>query len=334
MCLSTFRYEGHLPFITMADVRSLLREQRTLRRINHPHAVYSKTGTLSCAVCHIPIKSEVLWDGHLKSSAHIARARQPDDAAAIAPVESKKRKATENEEHTDHTKRSKPTQPSTGLSQALFDESAALEAPDKAESSKSPTQRPSTETTPYPRDPSSAAPPPSSNLPSDFFDSSSKAVATTVPGQVAADAIATETETVDEDEYAAFEREIAAAAATASNATITVAPVSAAELAARAIAEASAQKGQADVEIEGEEEDAVRRMEVEIDEMEVLEERAKRLRDRREELRKRQEGVGETVMGNGEAEANLQPEGVNPEEQDDEEEDDDDDLDDWTFRPA
>lgn len=54
----------------MADVRALLRQQRTARRINHPHAVYSDAGKLSCAVCHEPVRPESAWDDHLRGAQH------------------------------------------------------------------------------------------------------------------------------------------------------------------------------------------------------------------------------------------------------------------------
>jgi hypothetical protein len=172
----------------------------------------------------------------------------------------------------------------------------------------------------------------SSHLPSDFFDSSAGAVAVTTSSRTAIDAAAAET--VNEDEYAAFEREIAAAATAASNATISAAPVSAAELATRAIAEANVQeKEQANADIEDEQEDAVRRMEIEIDEMEELEERVKRLRNRREELRQRREKVGELAMGNGKNLNDVIPEGGDLDDDEDEDEDGDT-FDDWAFRPV
>ncbi|KAK4179140.1 hypothetical protein QBC36DRAFT_86282 [Triangularia setosa] len=57
----------------MADVRALLRQQRAARRIEHPHASYSDSGKLSCAVCHEPIKTESLWEDHLRSAGHRQR---------------------------------------------------------------------------------------------------------------------------------------------------------------------------------------------------------------------------------------------------------------------
>lgn len=60
----------------MADVRALLRQQRAARRIDHPLAAYSDSGKLSCTACREPIKSESLWEGHLRSAGHRQRLQQ------------------------------------------------------------------------------------------------------------------------------------------------------------------------------------------------------------------------------------------------------------------
>ncbi|KXX83033.1 hypothetical protein MMYC01_200472 [Madurella mycetomatis] len=57
----------------MADVRALLRQQRAARRIEHPHAAYSDAGKLLCTVCREHVKTESLWDGHLRSTGHRQR---------------------------------------------------------------------------------------------------------------------------------------------------------------------------------------------------------------------------------------------------------------------
>jgi zinc finger protein 830 len=57
----------------MADARTLLRQQRAARRINHPNATYSESGKLSCSLCHELIRSDALWDGHVRSDGHLRR---------------------------------------------------------------------------------------------------------------------------------------------------------------------------------------------------------------------------------------------------------------------
>lgn len=54
----------------MADVRSLLRQQRTQRRIDHPCAAYSDAGKLLCTACREPVRAEALWDQHVRSVRH------------------------------------------------------------------------------------------------------------------------------------------------------------------------------------------------------------------------------------------------------------------------
>lgn len=66
----------------MADVRTLLRQQRAARRIEHPHAGYSDAGKLLCTACHEHIKTETLWDGHLRSPGHRQRLQTLSQASA------------------------------------------------------------------------------------------------------------------------------------------------------------------------------------------------------------------------------------------------------------
>lgn len=54
----------------MADVRALLRQQRSARRVDHPHAIYSDSGKLSCSVCREPVRLESAWDDHIRSQLH------------------------------------------------------------------------------------------------------------------------------------------------------------------------------------------------------------------------------------------------------------------------
>src|SRR5271167_747887 len=54
----------------MADIRSLLRNEQASRRITHPNLSYTKSGLLNCLVCHLIIKAETLWEGHLRSPNH------------------------------------------------------------------------------------------------------------------------------------------------------------------------------------------------------------------------------------------------------------------------
>ncbi|KAG5927881.1 hypothetical protein E4U53_002786 [Claviceps sorghi] len=59
-----------------SDVRSLLRQQRAARRIDHPHAAYSDAGKLLCTLCREQLKTESLWNTHLGSQIHKERLQQ------------------------------------------------------------------------------------------------------------------------------------------------------------------------------------------------------------------------------------------------------------------
>jgi zinc finger protein 830 len=57
----------------MADARALLRAHRAENRIKHPHAAYSDAGKLLCRLCHDVVKTESLWDAHVRSQSHRQR---------------------------------------------------------------------------------------------------------------------------------------------------------------------------------------------------------------------------------------------------------------------
>jgi hypothetical protein len=253
--------------IAMADVRSLLKNERAARRIQHKHASYSTTGTLLCTVCHLQLKSETLWEGHLRSAGHLMRLQKkqeqeskhsPSANTEPPPIRSKKRKASdEEEEEGTIRKRSKA---SNGLPEGFFDG-----GPEENDSAAFPAemQIPSRPATPL-------KPPEAMMIPQP-------------EGQV------------DEDEWAAFESDIATAEAqvqAANDAVISAPAMSAAELTKKSAEEDYAQKKERqEAELEGDKEDAARKMEEDLEEMESLEARVRRLREKREELRRRGSNV-------------------------------------------
>ena len=314
----------------MADVRSLLKNERAARRIDHPQASYSTTGTLECSVCKLPLKSDLeVWNKHLKSTQHAMRAerlRISTKQPSSKPVQtiptinttttikgigngSKKRKA-DDEEDEDSRKR---TRPEDLNSRKSAKRKVSFDQPSETNATPLPTQirlaRPSpTQVTAPP------APTPSS-------------------------------ETVDEDEWAAFEASVARPAspspppttapttALTAAATITAAPLSAAEVAARSREEASMQsKERREAEVEGEKEDAARQLEEEFDEMEGLEERVRRLREQREALRLRKAAEAEERKALGPYSEDKPGEMVTTaasSREESEDEDDEADVDDW-----
>jgi zinc finger protein 830 len=274
----------------MADVRSLLKNERAARRIQHKYASYSSTGTLLCLVCHLQLKSESLWDGHLRSAGHIMRLQKLENEPASSKVHessTKKRKASDDEGEDTIRKRSKSAP--NGLPEGFFDPGTEKEPSPALHQIE--MQIPSRPATP--------------SKPSDPIPVLKKAEPQ-----------------VDEDEWAAFEADIATAEAqaqAANDAVISAPAMSADDIKKRtAEEEYTARRERQEAEIEGDKEDAARKMEEELEEMESLEARVKRLREKREELRKKESIVGLNKLPP--ATTSL----VEPMEEDDDEEEDED----------
>ncbi|KAI4129607.1 MAG: hypothetical protein LQ347_003711 [Umbilicaria vellea] len=311
----------------MADVRSLLRNERASRRITHPQASYTNAGTLICLVCHTQLKSESLWDTHLKSALHVKRSQSLRDGAPNPVADTngmRKRKADDGD--GDSRKKTKPI---GGLPDGFFDESNITRGvgvdSDPEPETMDEEQQEATGLV-------EAAPPEqkiySAGVPAGFFDASIKGA----PAPTTA---------IDEDEWAAFERDVAtpppgasaAPSALIAAATITAAPLTAAEISARSREEASIQtKERREAELEGEKEDAALRLEKEFEEMEELEERVKRLRQKREDLRSRREEEARAQGGTQAMNGVESAEGGGDEDDEDDDEDEGDEWDGWGLR--
>lgn len=270
----------------MTDVRSLLRNERASRRIVHPQATYSTTGTLACLVCHIQLKAESQWEKHLLSAQHAVRLQRIIDGTldrppgAPPPVEEslngggKKRKADDGEERAKKRRvqfeETVPDEPVHG------DSDAAATHSDQGGQDGGLIE--TATLVPHPRPEPLKVPPTPSNDDTNI----------TGYGNLSN---SNSRQTIDEDEWAAFEREVATLPPTTSvlmsEATTSAGPLSAAEIAAQEREEANVQKKERmEVVVEGEREDAARRLEDEFEEMAGLEERVRRLREQREKLRK------------------------------------------------
>jgi zinc finger protein 830 len=319
----------------MADVRTLLRNERNARRISHRHAKYSETGKLQCVVCHCELKNESLWNDHLRSENHLvllkrnghesgspagspepepAQTKNGDEEKAKAatpaekepaPKQTKKRKASDDddeEEQADTSRKRSKNAPLPGfLPQGFFDDATKAEseaAPSNGQEFRLPS-RPATPLKGPDAVPEAAKPP-----------------------------------TVDEDEWAAFEADIAAAEVAAEatdDAVISAAPMTTEEVAAQSREEEmSARKEKAEADLEGDKEDAVRKLEDEFEQMNELEERVRRLKEKREALRvKEPVAVAPEPAEGGKTEAsNATPE-EEDEDEDEDEDDDGEDDDDW-----
>lgn len=280
----------------MADVRSLLRNERATRRITHPHAFYSASGVLGCLVCRTQLKSEAFWDAHLHSKEHATRLKAEVEARTIleASQSSRKRKAGDDE--------------------SLDRKKSRAELPDVEEEEPTSPEDP--------REEAAAGPVADEENISEAARSGPNAVA-----------VEQSRDKVDEDEWAAFERDVATPppvppVASNSAATIEAAPISAAELAEQANTDGSASKRRRDAELEDEREDVSKQLEDEFDEMNELEQRVRRLKERREAIRKAQ-GIVANQNGTSVKHDSDQERYQDNHADDDDDDDDDDQVDDW-----
>ncbi|KAI8583985.1 hypothetical protein K450DRAFT_220911 [Umbelopsis ramanniana AG] len=89
------------------DVRSLLNKSRTERKsakqVQHPLAKYDTQGRLTCLICAIPVKNEVVWPSHLSSASHkqtLAKLRQMKEAPQTTQRENKVQARTASQRDT------------------------------------------------------------------------------------------------------------------------------------------------------------------------------------------------------------------------------------------
>ena len=243
------------------DARSLLQSERNACKIKHPHASYTSAGQLLCNVCDGFVKSNNLWEPHLRSEQHISRLKQTRHARATAGEQeravNRKRKAEDGD--LPESKRSRNDE----AAESEQDSTVALLSRDAGKSAKNVDGNESGQ------------------------DGTGQAPEIDQPEQG-----------VDEYEWDAFERDMAelensqpeqsTVPALAAVPTIEAAPLSAAELAAQAREEQSAQKGRRETEIEEEKAEASTQMDEEMSRMAQLDEKMKSLRQRREAIRRAQ----------------------------------------------
>jgi len=342
----------------MADVRSMLRNERASRRINHPQATYSTTGTLVCLVCHIQLKSESFWNKHLRSGQHAMRLQRIRDGTLGRPPgapppppedpeDDNSTNGTNPASNIDLTASSAPASTSqSAVGNSNGSKKRKADSDDDGEELRKRTKAGDNgffdQSTANPNGPSLVPP---HVQPRPLENSQTKA--SRLPAEPTEAEFATShtpppdpsDDQVDEAEWAAFERDIATPTSSPPNkpsaftaaATITAAPLTAAEIAAQSREQASLQaKEMREEEVEGEKEDAARRLEEEFEEMAELEERVRRLREKREGLRVRRDG-GNGDGGRAEREAAEEADVESGGEggSDEEDDDDDDEADEW-----
>ncbi|SPO04738.1 uncharacterized protein DNG_07423 [Cephalotrichum gorgonifer] len=269
----------------MADVRSLLRQQQASRRITHTHALYSDTGKLSCSLCREPVKTEALWDAHLRSPSHrsalqaLSAARE--QARAREGATSSKRKLEEDaeDEEDDEDARRKRTRTEVVATSTPVLTPAASSASEGGSRGRAGSRASNTPSQGVDVNiPSRPATPMATGRTGSASSSAGR------PADAAADG--EKAQQVDEAEWAAFEAEVAAVTEPyAEDAIIERPAMPAGET--EEDREAGLLRGLGDVEVEGEQEDAERAMVEEFDEMKELEARARKLKERREVLRAR-----------------------------------------------
>jgi len=105
------------PTSEMADLRSLMKARTAAaassKRISHPYAVYSGSHSgqhaqLSCSLCSLSIKGEVLWASHLTSKVHRINVRREKERDRVELELTRKRAAEvleEEQEQEETTKR-------------------------------------------------------------------------------------------------------------------------------------------------------------------------------------------------------------------------------------
>ncbi|PHH63918.1 hypothetical protein CDD81_5366 [Ophiocordyceps australis] len=83
----------------MSDVRALLRQQRAARRIQHPLASYTDAGKLLCTLCRDYVRTESLWDKHIRSSSHQQKVQRPQKGSGEDNLAVQQQSQGQEEEH-------------------------------------------------------------------------------------------------------------------------------------------------------------------------------------------------------------------------------------------
>ncbi|XP_062849491.1 zinc finger protein 830 [Trichomycterus rosablanca] len=106
--------------VNQEELRRLMREKKQCgerqKRVDSPLAKYSAAGGLSCAVCNVPVKSDILWNTHILSKQHRDKVCELKTSkhgpVPPAPKPSLKRKTTQAV--VEDSKKSRTPAPGTG----------------------------------------------------------------------------------------------------------------------------------------------------------------------------------------------------------------------------
>ncbi|XP_012731366.2 zinc finger protein 830 [Fundulus heteroclitus] len=167
--------------VNQEELRRLMREKQRQntekKRVESPFAKYNSLGHLSCVLCAVQVKSELLWPAHVLGKPHkdkVAELKEAKSQPAAPQSQPVKRKATDSAEVAG--KKTKPAEQSGSGLPGDFFEKGTEKAPDSAQKSaglsllagvyeeEEDDDEDAGEPTP--------AAPSAAELPADFFDSS------------------------------------------------------------------------------------------------------------------------------------------------------------------
>ncbi|KAM4552299.1 zinc finger protein 830 [Odontesthes bonariensis] len=118
--------------VNQEELRRLMREKQRQnadkKRVESPFAKYSSLGHLSCVLCNVQVKSELLWPAHILGKQHkekVAELKGGKSQSVVPQSETVKRKAPDNENVI--VKKAKPAsgagQSGSGLPGDFFEKS-------------------------------------------------------------------------------------------------------------------------------------------------------------------------------------------------------------------
>ncbi|XP_070774991.1 zinc finger protein 830 [Enoplosus armatus] len=123
--------------VNQEELRRLMREKQRQttdkKRVESPFAKYNSLGHLSCVLCNVQVKSELLWPAHVLGKQHkekVAELKGGKSQPVAPPIQPVKRKAPDNEEVNG--KKPKPSsgagQSGSGLPGDFFEKPSEKEA--------------------------------------------------------------------------------------------------------------------------------------------------------------------------------------------------------------
>lgn len=88
--------------VNQEELRRLMREKQRQtsekKRVESPFAKYNSLGHLSCILCNVQVKSDLLWTTHILGKQHKEKVAELKDAKQGPQIQAVKRKITETEE--------------------------------------------------------------------------------------------------------------------------------------------------------------------------------------------------------------------------------------------